>query len=200
MLKFGFISELDVAKGLVRVHFTDDDIVSSPLPVSVQASKEDKYSFPFAINEQVWCVMDANCEFGVVGGAIYSGKDKPDGSVSTQSIDINIGVNKLQLKVSKSSGNLELTVAGDINIEANGNVTVKASVINAEAQTSATVKANDVTIDASTTTVTGTLDVNGAMTAASLETTGDVKAGGGIKSLMTHTHTDSIGGSTSTPI
>ena len=45
--------------------------------------------------------------------------------------------------------------------------------------------------------VTGDLAVTGAITAASVATSGDVVAGG--KSLINHTHTDSIGGSTTPP-
>lgn len=107
MLKFGYITELDVAKGVVRVHFIDDGIVSNPLPVSVPASKADKYNFPFTINEQVWCLMDENCEFGVVGGAIYSEKDKPP--VGTNENKITAVINdKLSVEVDRTNGRIKI--------------------------------------------------------------------------------------------
>ncbi len=45
--------------------------------------------------------------------------------------------------------------------------------------------------------VTGDLVVTGSITAASVATSGDVVAGG--KSLINHTHTDSLGGGTTPP-
>ena len=46
-------------------------------------------------------------------------------------------------------------------------------------------------------TVNGNLTVTGTITAQSVTATGDVTAGG--KSLISHTHTDSMGGQTTTP-
>lgn len=45
---------MDAAKGLAKVHFQDDDVPSGWLPMSVQKSLKDKYSFPFDVNEHVW--------------------------------------------------------------------------------------------------------------------------------------------------
>ena len=143
MIKFGYITELSIQDGTVRVHFTDDDIVSNPLQVIVQGSKEDKYSFPFAINEHVSCLMDENCEFGVVLGAIYSTKNKPDAGVSNNSIDVNIN-NKLKLKIDRNTG--------DLKIESNGTVKITAT------KTEITAPLN---------TINGALSVTGAITAAS---------------------------------
>lgn len=194
MLKFGYISELIVDKGLARVHFTDDDIVTNPLPVSVQASKEDKYSFPFAINEHVWCLMDDNCEFGVIGGAIYSAKNTPVSGVGEQLINIDIGANKLQIKIDKSGGHLEMKLEGDVSIEALGDTIVKGNQVNVEAQSTATVKGTSVTIDAPTATFTGDITVSGTIQAGT-----DVQAGG--KSLVLHTHiAPPNGGATSPPL
>ncbi len=107
MLKFGYITEVDTSKGVVRVHFIEDDIVSNPLPVSVQASKEDKYNFPFSINEQVWCLMDDNCEFGVVGGAIYSAKDSPLAGANADKIIANVN-GKLTLEIDRTNGKIKI--------------------------------------------------------------------------------------------
>ena len=161
MLKFGYITELDVAKGMVRVNFTDDGIVSNLLPVSVPASKEDKYSFPFVINEHVWCLMDDNCEFGVVGGAIYSDKETPPSGADKQTIVVNIGGSKLSLEINRQTGELTLDGKGNVTVKTIGEVDIQAT---------------KVTITATTTEVTGALAVAGALTAASF---GGASAGGG---------------------
>ena len=77
MLKFGNISNIDYEKGLARVKFNEDGIVSKYLPISVRKTLVDKETFPYCVNEQVWCLMDENAENGVIGGAIYSKDTKP---------------------------------------------------------------------------------------------------------------------------
>lgn len=134
MLKFGYITELDMSNGMVRVHFTDEDIVSNPLPVSVPASKEDKYSFPFVINEHVCCLMDENCEFGVVIGAIYNQKIKPPQGSGNSSINISIGGQKLEISVDRESGDLKIKSNGSVTVESPdvkvvGNLTVLGNVV-----------------------------------------------------------------------
>lgn len=79
MIKFGKISEVDAAKGLVRVEFNGDGIVSSWIPYLVQKSLNDKFFYIFDVGEHVACHMDEHCENGVVMGAIYSASTAPDG-------------------------------------------------------------------------------------------------------------------------
>ena len=79
MLKFGIISEVDTSKGLARVNFDDDNIVSGWLPVSVPKVLNDKFFAMPDVNEHVWCVMDDNAENGVIGGSIYSAASQPVG-------------------------------------------------------------------------------------------------------------------------
>lgn len=76
-LEFGIISDVDYAKGLVRVKFPADEIVSSWIPVSIPKTLEDEYYIMPNVNEHVWAIMDEHCENGVVGGAIYSKDKKP---------------------------------------------------------------------------------------------------------------------------
>lgn len=109
MLKFGFITEINHAKGCVRVNFASDQIVSNPLPVSVPASKKDKYTFPFSINEQVWCLMDENCEFGVVGGAIYSQKDFPPQGAREDKLITEMNDGTFRLEIDKASGKFKIS-------------------------------------------------------------------------------------------
>lgn len=79
MLKYGIISEVDTSKGLARVTFDDDGIVSGWLPVSVPKSLNDKFFAMPDVNEHVWCVMDDNAENGVIGGSLYSTVSQPIG-------------------------------------------------------------------------------------------------------------------------
>lgn len=146
---------MDAERGLVRVKFLEEDIVSNPLQVLVPGSKMDKYSLPFSINEQVACAMDDNLEFGVVMGAVYSDSDTPPGSSSINSIDIVLGANKVQIKIDKEAGNLTLQVDGDVNI-----------------------KCNKAIIEASDTNIDGDLNVTGMIKATGeIMSSVDVKGG-----------------------
>ncbi|MBW7838448.1 MAG: hypothetical protein H3C36_02165 [Chitinophagaceae bacterium] len=170
MIKFGYITEVNMDVGTVRVRFTEDDIVSNPLPVSCAATKEDKYSFPFAINEHVCCLMDDQCEFGVVIGAIYSTEDKPPAGANKNKIIINIGNATVKLDIDRSSGN--------IKIETPGNITVVSSMMK---------------LDAPEVLVTGNINIDGAVTAV-----GEIKSG--VIELTKHKHiSSSPGNPTSAP-
>jgi phage baseplate assembly protein V len=76
-LRFGRISEVDTAKGLVRVTFPDDNIVSPWMSAVMQNTKDTKFSSPFDVQEHVVCAMDEDCEAGVVLGALYSKAAQP---------------------------------------------------------------------------------------------------------------------------
>lgn len=169
MLKYGIITEVNADKGTVRVKFLQEDIVSNPLQVVVSGTKNNKFSIPYSINEQVACMMDENLEFGVVLGAVYDSKNRPPDTASAQSIDIIIGANKLQIKIDAQGGNLTLEVAGNVDV-----------------------KCNNATIDATTTTIKGDLDVKG-----SIDAVGDVKSG--TVSLLMHMHTSASSGSPTSP-
>lgn len=79
MLKFGYISQIDVNTARVRVQFPDFGITSYWLPVLVQGSGKDKYFHTFDINEHVACVMEENMENGVCLGAVYDSSNQPSG-------------------------------------------------------------------------------------------------------------------------
>jgi phage baseplate assembly protein gpV len=83
LLKFGKITEVDAAKGLAKVTFAENDnLVSRFLPMSMPKTLQDKYIIPYDINEHVWCIMDENCEDGVIAGAIYDENNLPDGGAA----------------------------------------------------------------------------------------------------------------------
>lgn len=77
MLRFGTISEVNAAKGLVRVRFEEDDIVSDWLPMVQSGTLKNKaYALPDE-NEHVACLMDEHAENGVVVGCLYNSTDTP---------------------------------------------------------------------------------------------------------------------------
>lgn len=80
MLKFGNITNISYTNGTARVKFNQDGIVSKYLPISVRKTLNDKETFPYDINEQVWCVMDISSENGIIGGSLYSKNTKPSGA------------------------------------------------------------------------------------------------------------------------
>lgn len=79
-LRFGKITEVDAAKGLARVQFDElDGLVTKFIPMSVPKAGKDKFSIPFDVNDHVYCIMDENCDDGVIAGAIYDEQNQPDG-------------------------------------------------------------------------------------------------------------------------
>jgi len=223
-----------VAKGLAKVHFQDDDVPSGWLPMSVQKSLKDKWSFPFDVNEHVWCVMDEHCEYGVIGGAIYNEKDQPAGAGDGKLV-IQFADNSA-ITYDRNSKTLSLQIKGDIQIVADEKVSVQckeaevtvsntakvtANEVNVEAQGNATVKAAAVKLDAPNVQATGNLNVTGAVTAGTVATGGLGASGGGSLnvtspisvsnisasgdvvagaiSLKNHKHTAPSGGGATTP-
>jgi len=201
--KFGIVSE--VKKGFARVEFTEDEIVSNWLPVCVKRSLTDKDSWPFEVQEHVFCMMDENCEYGIILGSLYSEADEPDpdegpgkfrklfedGSFIEYNKNTHILTANIQGKIKAiATDDIEITSDADIKATAGGNInaeavnieataTAKISAtapeIEATAATSATVTAPAIALTG-TVTITGTATVTGALTAASLATSG----GGGI--------------------
>jgi phage baseplate assembly protein V len=86
MLRYGIVSETDPAKGLCRVDFAADGIVSAWLPVIKTGTLENQYGgFP-DVGEHVVCGLDSRAEMGVVFGAIYSEATAPPAEL--QSLDV----------------------------------------------------------------------------------------------------------------
>lgn len=79
MLRYGNISEISPAKGQARVKFNEDKVVSDWFPISVRYKGE---SFPLAVNDQVWVLMESNAENGIIGGFVYSDSVTPDGGAA----------------------------------------------------------------------------------------------------------------------
>lgn len=121
MIKFGFISEVIPLKGMVRVEFPEDNIVSAELPIIVNGAKSNKFYYNLQVNEQVCCMMDEDMENGVCLGAVYNEKNLPRSSVNNDLISLNFG--ESAIRVSQSGSNLEVLL---------GNTTVKVSPLGVE--------------------------------------------------------------------
>lgn len=79
LLRFGNVCDVDASRGYVRVELDEDGITTHWLPLVFPGTKADKYFAMPAVNEQVVCLMDENCEEGAVIGALYSTVDTPTG-------------------------------------------------------------------------------------------------------------------------
>jgi phage baseplate assembly protein V len=77
MLRFGTISEVKPEKGLAKVNFAEDGIVSAWIPIVQNNTLGDKNYRSMKVNEHVACMMDEHCENGVIVGAIYNSTDTP---------------------------------------------------------------------------------------------------------------------------
>jgi len=169
--KFGIVSE--VKKGFARVEFTEDEIVSNWLPVCVKRSLTDKESWPFEVQEHVFCMMDENCEYGIILGSLYSEADEPDpnegpgkfrklfedGSFIEYNKNTHILTANIQGKIKAiatddieitSDADIKATAGGNINAEATGDIT--ADAVNIEATGSAKISAIAPVIEATAAT------------------------------------------------
>ena len=79
MLRLGIISELGTGEnlGYARVSFDEVGMVSAWLPLPSTATKSAKVWHPLEVNTQVACLMDDECEQGVVVVALWSDVDAP---------------------------------------------------------------------------------------------------------------------------
>lgn len=159
MLAYGYISEIDAAKGLVRVKFPDlDGIVSNWLPVSVPFTLDNKAEFWPTVNQNVWCVMDTDFENGVCAGSIYDSENEPEiGDENIQAVTFSDGT---QVKYDIQNSVLTIDCAGDVIVKASG----------------------DITLDNGEVTVTGDLIVEGDINAqGAISADGDIESQQNIK-------------------
>lgn len=122
MLKFGTVHSIDYEKGLAKVLFPADDLVSPWLHVSQQTTKGSKdYGLP-AIDTPVACLMDEHNEEGVIVGAIYNDKNQPDSSQRSgvRSVIFSDGT---KVEYNQNTSQLLVNVSGNVTIEA-GEVTI----------------------------------------------------------------------------
>lgn len=123
MLRFGLVSSIDPSKGVARVSFAEDEIVTDWLPIVV-AGTANSYSFTFNIDEQVACMMDSTGLRGVILGAVYNQNTTP--SSSGEDIVSVVFSNGDSVEYDRATGEMSITVSGGLTI--NGDVTVIGSL------------------------------------------------------------------------
>jgi phage baseplate assembly protein V len=178
VFKIGVVSALDTATARVRVVFDDmDNVASYWLPVVHHKTLKDKSYWMPDPGEHVVCLLDENSEEGAVLGAIYSSADAVPVSSADKFhitfdddtvIEYDRTAHKLTVDV---QGDIEATVTGHCNVEAQGNVLIKSA-------TNVTLQAPTIGMNAGSPT-TATLDGDFTLT-GSLSVTGDISATGTI--------------------
>lgn len=121
MLKFGYIKDVDAAKGTARVVFDgDDNMVSAPLRIAVKRSKEDKEDIDFDVDEHVACMMDEQCEEGVILCAIYSDTETPsnDAGKGIMGITFRDGA-RIEYNRLTSKYKIDVGTSGEIDFKCN---------------------------------------------------------------------------------
>lgn len=144
MLKFGIVSKLDSGTCRVKVRFdADDNLESTWLPVLQKRTFNDKFYGMPDTGEHVVCLMDG--DDGVVLGAIYSSVDTvPEGA--TEKTEITEYSDGTRASYDEAQHKLEVSVAGGISVESQGNTDVKASNVTIDCANDAVVKAQKVSI------------------------------------------------------
>lgn len=129
MVRVGRVVEVDEKNARVRVQIEDADaVITWWLPVVYQKTQNDKHYWLPDIGELVVCVFyEDDWDTGFVLGAIYSDKDRtPAQSRDKFVIEFKDGT---RIEYDKQAHKLHISVRGDIVIEADGNMTLKASRI-----------------------------------------------------------------------
>ena len=191
-LRYGYITEINVANMYARVTFMDDGIVSAPLQILTMGAKENKFFHMFDINEQVACLMDAESVEGVILGATFNNTTSPDGG-SKDKVRVKFSDNS-SIEYDRASHEYNIDIKGKINIKADSEVNIEAetatvtattvavdaTVVNVDAET-VNVDATNVAIQAVTsitgaTTITGNLNVVGNISAINVAASAAISA------------------------
>jgi phage baseplate assembly protein V len=164
MLRYGHITELDATKGMAKVMFDEDNIVSDWLQIVVRNSISNKSESWFDVNEFVCVMMDKHDEEGVILGAVYhEGNTPPIGDKDTVGVTFPDGT---VIKYNRSDSKFTIECVGEVNVSC----------------TKANVTASDsVNMDTPSAQFTGDVSVQGTLSASGLTSSGDVEASGDIK-------------------
>jgi len=180
-LRFGTITEIDVAKMYARVTFMDDGIVSAPLQILTMGAKENKFFHIFDINEQVACMMDDESVEGVILGAIFNNKTNPDGG-NKDVVRVKFSDNS-SIEYNRATHEYNIDIKGKINIKSDSEVNIETETANVTATTVAVdatvvnVDAETVNVDATNVAIQATTDITGATTiTGNLNVVGNIAA------------------------
>lgn len=153
MMRLGIISEMGAGEymGYARVYFDDLDIVSGWLALPSTGTKGTKQWVPMAVNTQVACLMDDQCEQGCIEMALWSAQDTPPewAAPYTRGIQFPDGTevyydakeHRLYINASGAELNIKcgkLNIEGEVNIK--GNTNVKGEIIASDEVTAGTEK------------------------------------------------------------
>ena len=142
MLRLGIISELGTGEynGYCRVSFDEVEMVSAWLPLPSTGTKTCKVWQPLEVNSQVACLMDKECEQGVVVAALWSDADTPPEWANAQTMGVQFadgaqvyydaGAHKLIVNAPDSEVEMTITklkITGDV--EVSGEVTAGMAAI-----------------------------------------------------------------------
>lgn len=180
MIRFGQVTEVQADKGLCRVNFKDDDIVSFLLPVLQSYTLENKASRVFDINEYVACLMDEDCENGVVLGAVYNTGNSPTGATSDK-LRVLFKDGAL-FEYDRATHELKVTGLEKITIVATGAIDVQCQTASLKAATSVSVECLTAEVKAATSVKIDTplTEVTGLLKAAAIQTAPGGSFGGGL--------------------
>ncbi|MEM4618916.1 MAG: phage baseplate assembly protein V [Desulfurococcaceae archaeon] len=129
MIRIGKVVAVDEKRAKVRVQIEDEDkVITYWLPVIQAKTQEDKHYWLPDIGELVVCAFyEDDWDTGFVLGAIYNDKDKtPAQSRDKFVIEFKDGT---RIEYDRAGHRLHIRVRGDVLIEADGNMTLKASRI-----------------------------------------------------------------------
>lgn len=115
MLRFGIVDQIDAAKGLARVRFPEDNLLSFWLPVLVRKTKDDKFYHMVDVDEHVACMMDERCEDGVILGAMYSSATEPP-YTSASKIGVKFS-DDAEVVYDKETQVLTIITTGEVQVE-----------------------------------------------------------------------------------
>jgi len=124
LLRFGRISDIDADKGLCKVSFGEDEVVTDWLPTIHNGASGNSYFHTFDIQEHVACLMSDNGITGVILGAIYSKNLQPEES-GQDVVSVVFNANN-KVVFNRSTGEMTIKASGGVTID--GDLTVNGSV------------------------------------------------------------------------
>ena len=118
MLRIGILSELGSGEnlGYARVDFDEVGAVSAWLPLPSTATKTAKQWIPIEVGSQVACLMDDECEQGVISIVLWSMEDTPPDFANDKTIGMQFADGSIlyydnenhKLIIDISNGNIEI--------------------------------------------------------------------------------------------
>lgn len=132
-IRRGIVIDRDPKKMKVKVQFEDeDDVVTQWIDAGAKSSTGVSFFHMPGKGDEVWCAMDAKGEAGCIISSKYNAKDAPPAD-SNDVVAVKWGGGFFTLDT--ASGAVTLKTSGPANIEASGDVKIKAGDIILESNT-----------------------------------------------------------------